>query len=1266
MLFLAGADSVAPVASRRMQRSPLRPAAVSSLPSYHLQLFGPPRLLRDGAEVRLTVRKSLALLAVLAIEQRVERAKLAALFWGEADSAAARRNLRRELHRLREAGLADLLLADDATVAIAPVLECDVPDFVRALDDGRETEALDRAAGALMDGFELPDGGGFDDWLGQQRERLARRWAEAARAAATRLERQGDPRAALALVRRLVAREPLHESHQVHAMHLHEALGERAEALALYEQLRQTLKRELDLEPLPETEALAERLRAAERVAPLVTRGGVRGLARFDAPLIGRAAERAWLDAAWAAAGPTLIALIEGEAGVGKSRLATEFALEQRPLLRLVAREADRGAALQPLLQLLRSAQADPALRPRWQALDEAARRSLARLLPPARGGEPGSGGDGAREASVHAASGRARAAFVEGLADALAALVAGGALLIDDLQWLDEATLEVLDVLAARHAARASQGPDRPHGPHGSNDPPALRLVATARSAELADAKSARDLVRKLERTGQLVRRTLEPLAPAATLELVRELSGSAGGERFAERLQRVTRGNPFYMLETLRFLFDVGELQIDEAGLWSTRYDADTGDYRELPVPPTVQQAVLERAERLGPAARRVLETAALAGDPFTLEDVQPATALGEWDALDGLERAIQAQLVAPAEPGYRYVHDLAREALAGALRPERRRLIHGRLADALLARNGAPGRIAGHLDAAGRMAEAVPHHIAAAQAAEDVFAHREALAHYGAALAAVPAAKRPALHRARLALLRSSFDLDGLSAEADALQSLGTLESEPWLPLEAEIARIDVANLRKRHDEARRLAEGVRADARWPVLPFEQRLKALREHATALSQSGEPEAALALYDELLRDEAAAALEPAVEAGLHYGLAMAAWRLRRAQQAEAALWRAEQLFTAAGDLEGRARVYNLLAILAHQAGRTEQSVRTAERALADAERAQLVTVLRDVLLNLIKFQAVPGEAERADERLERARSLFAATGDLASQAQLASREAEVRRAQGRLGAALDAAARSIELFEANGSASSDLWPWYQRARLLWELGDGDGARETYRQLPQSPAFPRSPAFLPQATAAIDFYVLVMRLPAAPHEVLAGLEALAPRLTEAVVQAAEFDYYRAMALLLAGDAEAAFVRVETLCCPASTLHAANVAALRLRCAARAGRDVARWQADAVALLPTAPPLEALELRAALLQAALAAGDAAEGQVQRQAFDALLQALAGSLESRPALRAAFAHRWAASPGTGETSRAASTTPAAVDTVTSAAAAEPGA
>jgi len=178
----------------------------------------------------------------------------------------------------------------------------------------------------------------------------------------------------------------------------------------------------------------------------------------------------------------------------------------------------------------------------------------------------------------------------------------------------------------------------------------------------------------------------------------------------------------------------------------------------------------------DRLGAAARRVLEAAALAGDGFTLDEVQPATALSEFEALDGLERALDARLLAAAEPGYRFVHDIARGAIDARLGPERRRRVHGRLAQGLIARHGRADRIARHLEGAGERGAAVPWRLQAADDAERIFARREAVAHLAAALDDGPGtADALNCHYRRATLLRSMSDIDACDAEIECYAAM-----------------------------------------------------------------------------------------------------------------------------------------------------------------------------------------------------------------------------------------------------------------------------------------------------------------------------------------------------------------------------------------------------------------------------------------------------------------------------------------------------------
>lgn len=745
---------------------------------YVLQLLGTPLLASASGPCVLPGRRALALLAVLAVGGAHTRARLADLFWGELDEASARRNLRRELARLRDAGLGTLLDAAGDRIALVDTLDCDVAKFEDALARGDLDAAIARWQGTLLEGFTLGNAPGFDAWLAEQRDALARRWRDAADALASAREARGDIRGALDLRLRMVEADALLEPPMAHAMRLHELLGERAAALELFERGRRLLAQELGLEPLATTVALAERIRTSDRLAPLLRRDAdAIGADAFDAPLVGREAESARLRDSAAA-----VLLLHGDAGVGKTRLAQEC-LRAHSTVLLRATEDASGAALQPVAQALAEALRRPPAAGRLHALPAAVRREAARLVTAL---DPEAKADARADPA-------AQRRFFDALGDALDALAGrGGTVLIDDLHWADEATLALVRHLAHRRARDAAAH---------------VRIVAAARSAELEAHAGARDTVRMLEREGLLERLAIAPLGPAHTLALVRALAGADAADAgtvgdparedavlFAARLQRSTAGNPYFLLETLRFLFATGELRIDERGRWTTRYDEATADYAELPVPPSVGQTVCERVDRLGEAARRVLEAAALAGDGFSLDEVQPATALSEWDALTGLERALHARVIVEARAGgteaedadpaaerrrhvrYRFAHDLARAALDGQLGPERRRRVHARLAQGFAARERRPDRMAFHLEGAGERAAAVAWRLRAAADAARKFAHRDALAQLAAALVDGPtAAQEFEARERRVTLLRGEGDIPGCVVEVERLHGL-----------------------------------------------------------------------------------------------------------------------------------------------------------------------------------------------------------------------------------------------------------------------------------------------------------------------------------------------------------------------------------------------------------------------------------------------------------------------------------------------------------
>jgi DNA-binding SARP family transcriptional activator len=667
---------------------------------------------------------------------RVHARRLADLFWSGLDEATARRNLRRALHRLRAAGLGDVLAADDDSIGLIGV-DTDLHAFERAVGAGRLAEALALRAGAFCDGLGLEDAEGFEQWLRQRRERFQREWRAVAATRARELEAAGDVRAALAVQQQLLDDDPLQEATYRELMRLHDALGERVAALALYARCETTLRDELRLEPLPATRLLAERIHA-NRSPPAVAAEAADGEGRP------RRAPRARRPRRGAARGPRSRAGADRGAAAGRRpdrrrRRSRQVAprLGSTPPRRRRARRRDgrrragalhRDVVVDPF-SCGRGCAAGAGDRRPPRPLASPWRRDLARLLPELRPTRRARRPSRRRKRREPACSRRSRQALA--VAAAKARIV-----LFDDLQWADASSLELLAHLARRHRQEPAT---------------MARVIATARADELAANRPATSVVQAIEKEGELSRVPLGAFDEWSMLQLVQRLSNSEGGVRFAARLGAATGGNVFFALETIRALFESGELRLEPGQGWSTPYDSSTVDYAELPLPASVVDAVRARVARLGPAAQRLLEAAALAEDGSSLAEIQGATALSDWEALDGVERATAAHVVDRAGEGYRFVHALVRVAIRSAMSPERQRVLHGRLAATLEPLQAAPARIAMHWQQAGQAEKAAQAWIRAAESAAAFHAHREAMEHFERA-AALTARRGAGLRSAR----------------------------------------------------------------------------------------------------------------------------------------------------------------------------------------------------------------------------------------------------------------------------------------------------------------------------------------------------------------------------------------------------------------------------------------------------------------------------------------------------------------------------------
>jgi DNA-binding SARP family transcriptional activator len=803
-----------------------------------LDLLGPLALRRDHATLPLAIKKTQALLALLARSGGLPRARIVALLWPTLDESTGRRNLRRELARLRELGAADALKADGDTLALAADVDCDSRRFESALAEGRADDALVLWRGPPADGLHLDDAAAFDDWWAAQAEQLQALRRRALAASAAVHEQRGDLERALELVQQMLADDPLQEHLHRDVMRLLARSGRREAALAQFERCERLLAGELGLAPMAETLALARSLRdagaAAAALAPAAAgasamapaaadRGrqtAVHGLRLPDTlPFVGRAAEVVALEAAWAAGRAVVI---EGEGGVGKSRLALEFAAAHGPHALAQARAADAVVPYAAFTRALR-AMAGPA--PDLAGLPEWVRTDLARLLP-----ELGAPPPPLREAAE-------QARFVEACVQGWLALGAESfdAVILDDWHLADTASVELLGFVAQRRVERAMAAP---------------RELLVLRPALEPAARAA---LERLVRATQGLHLALAPLPADAVFDLLRLLSGAEAPRLFSRRLARATGGNPFFLAETLRHLAEAGMLSADADGAWRTPFDESTDDYGELPVPASVLDAVRERMQALAEAPRRMLEVAALAGEPFTPALLAGAAALSELDALLAIEQAVGAQLLREHESGgFAFAHDLVQQAIEGGLGATRRRLVHRRLAIAAAAAGAEPVVVATHHEAAGEPARAVAWRLAAGEVAQRLHARPQAVAHWEQGLADGPTLEQEAqLRRALVSTLHVMDLAERCAGHAAALLALLPRLPEPM----RSAALLDVAEhlaITERAPEALALLDDLAPASH---LAPGVAAKASRLRATALRETG----AVAEARELLRQAAA-----------------------------------------------------------------------------------------------------------------------------------------------------------------------------------------------------------------------------------------------------------------------------------------------------------------------------------------------------------------------------------------------------------------------
>ncbi|HKQ59099.1 MAG TPA: tetratricopeptide repeat protein, partial [Candidatus Eisenbacteria bacterium] len=678
------------------------------------------------------------------------------------------------------------------------------------------------------------------------------------------------------------------------------------QGLALDERLRTFFRRALGKDASdrhPDALAFAEDLSfllepdeggASAAVRPL--EDGTR--ARFESRLVGRDAEferlRSRLERVRTGEGGTL--LLEGEAGIGKTRLLAEITrAAELQHFRVVRGRAlyEGGPAYHPWRQLLTEA-IDASALGRAEGLEVflqahpdfagARAASLRRLLHLDSGETPDlSGPDQIWEAAVAALQALARERPL------LAVL--------DDLHWADLSSLQLF-----RFAAAHARGQK-------------WLLIGAFRSEEAeADGAPASvgEVSRLMGREEGVEHLQLARLDRGATAAMVDNLlEERVTGTALEERIFTETEGNPLFILEVAKLVAATG------------------GKLEDLAIPARVVDVVEHRLDRLTTQERDALEVAAVEGEYFHVGPVATVlelTRIKTLKLLQGLER--RHRIVRPAEQRFRFDHGKIREVIVGRIADPLRREYHGIVASCLQAeRNGTSNAVlAHHFAEAGDPVGAFPYRRQAAAEARAVFANEEALHHLGQALATLdahPEIEDATRQRAEILLdMGKTHQLTGnyVTADEHYERVAGTSAPVPALAARARLGQGECAFALSRYDQAmERLDEAMRV----AVGAQDRGLQSRIHVAAARVHTRRAEFNEALH----RCEQSEALARDLGDERHHALSVMESGdvfLRRGalDEARAAFDAALAIAGRSDDVGGQARALNSLASVARQAG--------------------------------------------------------------------------------------------------------------------------------------------------------------------------------------------------------------------------------------------------------------------------------------------------------------------------------------------------------
>ena len=438
------------------------------------------------------------------------------------------------------------------------------------------------------------------------------------------------------------------------------------------------------------------------------------------------------------------VALIAGEAGLGKTRLVDEIAAEARAHGMFVVRghcyDMEGAPPYVPFVEAIEYGLAVTARHVFRAAMGDAG-PEIARFVPKVRVAFPD------LPPPLALPSDQARHYMFESVCDFFehAAAIQPMLIALEDLHWADKSTTELLESVA-RRIERA-----------------ALLVIGTYRDVDLGPKDPFMTGIERLSRLKMVSRIVLKRLSAGEVADILRGLSGREPPERLVQLIYTETEGVPLFVEEVYRHLAEENRLT-DAAGNWF--HQVEIG---EVEVPETVRLVLGRRIDRISGTAQRIMTIASCIGRAFTFEFLTALAEETEEDLLDALEEAERSRLVLAEEgrqPRFVFAHEQIRQTLLGRLSFVRRQRLHGRVADTLERLHARHldeyvSELAYHLVQAGARERAAKYLHQAGTSAAARLATPEALALFSkAAELAGPGVTRRAALRARGELLLGYF--------------------------------------------------------------------------------------------------------------------------------------------------------------------------------------------------------------------------------------------------------------------------------------------------------------------------------------------------------------------------------------------------------------------------------------------------------------------------------------------------------------------------